>query len=119
MVASSSGASSANSGTCFRIAAPSMLSSFRRGAFAAHCDRSQIAVAVYDLNPDRVRIVAPQLLRPLDRQHAALRDLVEPEIVELARIVQPIQVDVKQRQPAAAVFLNERECRAAHLVARD
>ena len=50
-------------------------------------------------------------------RHRRRRDLVEPEIVDLARIVQAVQIDVKQRQPSAAVFLNQRERRAADLVA--
>src|SRR6185436_10206875 len=60
-----------------------------------------------------------QLLRPLDRQHAAGGNLVEAEISDLARIVESIQIDVIQRQPAAAVFLHQRERRAADLFARN
>ena len=44
-------------------------------------------------------------------------NLVQPQVVDLARIVQAIEIDVEQRQPAAAVFLDQRERRAADLVA--
>ena len=45
--------------------------------------------------------------------------LVQPEVVDLARIVEAIEIDVKQRQPAAAIFLDQRERRAADVVADD
>src|SRR5262245_40116673 len=63
--------------------------------------------------------VPRQLLCPLDREHAVSSDLVEAEIEHLARIVEAIEIDVEQRQAAAAIFLDERERRAAHLVRRD
>ena len=54
-----------------------------------------------------------ELFGPLDRQDAVLPKLVEPELVDLTRVVQAIEVDVKQRQTSATVLLHQRERRAA------
>jgi ABC-type uncharacterized transport system ATPase subunit len=62
---------------------------------------------------------ARQLVGPLDREDAFGGDLVEPEVVDLTRIVESIQIDVKQRQPTAAIFLHDRERWTAHVVGRD
>src|SRR4051794_32492158 len=52
-------------------------------------DVARVAVAVRDADGAAVRRLEPrrQLLRPLDREHAVFGDLVEPELVELARIL--------------------------------
>src|SRR5262249_52255014 len=55
----------------------------------------------------------------LDGEHAVDGDLVEAQVEDLARIVEAIEIDVKERQPPAAVFLDQRERRAAHFVTRE
>src|SRR5262249_5971527 len=60
-----------------------------------------------------------QLPGPFDRQHALHTELLEAQIVDLARVVEPVKIDVDERDPAAAVLLHQRERRAAHLFGRD
>src|SRR5262249_58709077 len=76
-------------------------------------NRPRVACSVHDPNRPRSVDGARQFFRPLNRQHAVSGDLVEPEIVDLAGIVQAIEVDVEQRQPSAAIFLHDRERWAA------
>jgi hypothetical protein len=53
----------------------------------------------------RSRDCAREALGPFDRHHTALRQIgIEPDLVELDAI-QPVQIDMNQRQPAAAVLV--------------
>ena len=76
----------------------------KRTALARHMDAALVAAGVLDVNGDGLGRLQPagELLRPFDREHAAGGNFVEPEIVDLPRIVEAVQVDVIQREPAGA-----------------
>ena len=58
-------------------------------------------------------------IRPLDRQDAVSdAHLVEPQILG-RRAIQAIEIDVVQREPAAAILVDQRERRAADLAGID
>src|SRR5215831_12495633 len=119
MLASSAVASSANSGTCFRIETTSTRLSSHQ---TINCDRPCVALAVHDPDGDRPgqpRAAGRQLLGPLDREYAAGGELVEAKVVDLPGIVQAVEVGVEKCQAPAAVLLHQRERRAAHLGAFD
>src|SRR5439155_10582811 len=56
-------------------------------------DGARIGVAMRNSDDDRARRRSRNLLGPFDRQHAVRGELVEAEVVNLARIVQAIQID--------------------------
>jgi len=76
-----------------------------------------VLAGVLEANLDRGRIVARHPLGPLDRHDAVRGQRIEAEVVHLAWR-QAVEIDVIERQ-AAAVFLDQRERRAAHLVRVD
>ena len=60
-----------------------------------------------------------QPLGPFDRDHAVGRQiLIEADLVELGAI-KAIQIDMDQRQSAAAIFVDQRKRRAGHVVGID
>ena len=78
-----------------------------------------VAVTVLEFHDCRTHDRPRQLLRPLDRQYAALSQFLQPKLVDLARIIEAIEVDVNQRHASATVLLHQRERRAADVFGRD
>src|SRR6516165_8063284 len=98
MLASSAVASSANSGTCFRI---ETTSTRLPSHLIINRDRPFVALAVHDPycdRPGQPRAAGLQLLGPLDREHAASGELVEAKVVDLPGVVQAVEVGVEKRQ---------------------
>ena len=49
-------------------------------------------------------------IRPFDHGDAALlEEFIEADFVDLGAFLQPVKIKVKNREPAAPVFMNERE----------
>src|SRR5437667_11293405 len=82
-------------------------------------DSTGVGFVLGNAHFDRFRDGPRQLVGPLDCHDTISPELIQPEIVDLARIVKAIKVHVEKRQPAATVFLDQRERRAADLVWRD
>lgn len=53
---------------------------------------------------------------PLDEHEAALQRLVKPELLKLARVLDPVKVEMPEHQVPEVVSLNDRETRARHLL---
>src|SRR5262245_57320461 len=82
-------------------------------------DRALVVVAMLDSNLDGVLEMPRQPIGPLDGGDAiAACQLVEAEVVHLDRF-QSVKIDVVERQPSAAIFLDERESGAGDLARLD
>ena len=59
-----------------------------------------------------------ELLSPLDEQDAARfrAQIIYPERHQFSIGVDSIEVDMKQRDSGSAIFVNEGECRAGHIL---
>ncbi len=60
-----------------------------------------------------------EAIGPLDRQHAVLNaNFLQPQVVG-GGVFQTIEIGVVQREPPAAIFVDQRERGAAHLAGID
>ncbi len=74
---------------------------------------------MFDADLDRPTDRPRQFLRPLDRQDAFQSELFESQLIDLARIVEAVQIHMNERDAAAPILLHQRERRAAHFFRRD
>src|SRR5688572_4041063 len=83
--------------------------------FLANADPPCRVVHDFNANGPRAFERMCQPVRPLDRQHTVVHaQLVEPEIVRCGAI-EPVEIDVIERQSSTAIFMNECERRTADL----
>ena len=67
--------------------------------------------------PERARPQDGQTLRPFDEQRSVRASLVEAELVELARLLDPVEIDVPHGDPRVGrvVGLDDRKGRAGDI----